>query len=427
MRSPAPTPGRNRRLENIWRLITGFYRRVFGGSQRPLVTRWRGDALSVADRRYDLEISEYPIRDAERARELIEICEYCPEAAAAIEWIVGDCLSSQDGDDQGFRVGEELIDGSPVNPTVYRIAAECLTRAFPANQAELALERIASWGDAFAEVALDERANEVAGLMFLPTWEMFRIEPQGELLGYQQRRHLSDADPIPFLPLKVVHWRYRRKVIYGRGIFYESGSDWANLKQSTRDLTEAAIATGVNANLHYLPDGADKDYLESYKQGQRDQRADGAITDFYLLPGEKIEKLASINPDLTALAETVLTWRTRIVMKSGVPPYLLGLPTVGAKEIAGQPALAYARRINRIRGCLTEGVVQILHTELALKQIDPALWLNKLRIVYPKIVVNVFDERPGADEGGGVDTEDQEKLSILTLTGSNGNGKTKNS
>lgn len=420
MRSPAPTPGRNRRLENLWRLITGFTRRIFGGSQRPLATRGRGGALSLVDRRYDLEISEYPVRDSERARELIEICEYCPEAAAAIEWIVGDCLSSQDGDDQGFRVADTLVDESPVNPDVYRIASDCLTRAFPATAAEMALERLTSWGDAFAELAIDERRNEVQGVMFLPTWELFRIEPQGELLGFQQRRSLSDSNPIPFVPLKVVHWRYRRKTLYGRGLFYESGEDWANLRQATRDLAAAAIAVGINPNVHELGEGADKEYLEAYRAGQRDQRMDGVITDYYLLPGEKISKLATVNPDLTALAETVLTWRSRIVMKSGVPPYLLGLPTVGAREIAGQPALAYARRINRIRGCLTEGIIQILHTELGLKGIDPSLWLNKLRITYPKIVVNTFDEAPGADEnpGSGADTESL-KLPILSLS----NGK----
>lgn len=413
MRSPLPTVGRNNRLENLWQRISGYVRSVFSGSQRPLATQFaRGDRFSAVARNFDLEIQEYPVRDASRATEIIEMCEWCPEVGTATQTLIDDVFSSADGDDQGFALSEFTAQSTEeeeikLDPTILQIGRDAIARCLPLSNSQMIVERMLNYGDAFVELSLDLRAGMATGIMPLPTWEMFRIEPQGELLGFQQRRSLWDeARQISFVPPKIIHWRYRRVNLYGRSLYYESRSDWANLKEATWNLASAANDIGVNPTIHEMPEGSEKEYVYDYSTDHRAQLRDGIITHYYILPGTKIDKLANSNPDLKALADTVLMWRSRIVMKSRVPPYLLGLPAVGARDIAGQPALAYARFINAIRGCFTEGVIQLICTELALRGYDPAEYRPQLKIVYPKIAVDVFNQAGGTAEEA--DTEDDE-------------------
>jgi hypothetical protein len=100
-------------------------------------------------------------------------------------------------------------------------------------------------------------------------------------------------------------------------------SDWEYLKESTRDLASACRATGINPNIHIMPDCADEDYRKAYKTAYEAKKASSMVTDFYLMNGADIKKLSTVNPDITAISNTVLTWRSRIVMKSHIPPYLM--------------------------------------------------------------------------------------------------------
>jgi hypothetical protein len=418
MRSPIPTPGRNRRLENLWRSLTGFVRRLFEGSQRPLTGQRRGIGAYALktnrDRNYDLEIQEYPVRDSERARELIELNQYCPEVATAIDVVKGDAFSSADGDDQGFTIGDTLIDGSAIDAGMYKLGLDCIARCMPHSTAQMILERMLAYGDTFGELAIAPNFSQVNGLMILPTWEMFRQEDQGELFGFHQNRQLWEEKPErEFAPGKVIHWRYRRYNLYGRSLFAESLTDWAQLKRATQNFGDGCEALGVNPIIHEMPEGADSDYVQSYKAGQRDQRADGVVTDYYLLPGEQVRRMAATNPDIKPLADAVLLYRSRIIMRSRVPKYLLGMEGSGAQDISGQPALAYARFVNEVRGCFAEGLTQLLQTEFILHGYPEQMWRG-IRIVFPKIVVSaVAGSDPNGDESNKPGIVDTEKLELL--------------
>lgn len=379
-------------FQRLWNLIRGITRRSdYQGSMRP--TSKRLQSLGTrGQREYDLEVSEYPVRDAVRARELIELREYCPEVATAIDWIRDDVPSSVDGDDHGFAIPDTDRYDNPIDDRVLGIARDCAERVWNPSTLEMAVDRLVSYGDFFAEQDIQLRGNrQINGLMFLPTWEMFRVQPQSQLERFEQRKYLTDNTPIEFLPLKIIHGRYRRNHLYGRSLFHESLDDWAKLRAATQDLANAARQTGTNPFLHLMPEGADREYKESYKDDHEMAMADGSISHYYLMPGHEIRQVSNIYPNLSALAEAVLLWRSRIIMKSGVPPYLLGLPAQGAKEIAGQPALAYARRINRIRQTLSECIRQTINTELALNQIDRGLW--NYRVKWPRIAVNMYQDR----------------------------------
>ena len=399
-------------ITRLWSLITGESRNVnVAGDMRGVARRSRGGS-SLLSRQYDLEISEFPVRDPVRARELIEMREWCPEVASAIDWIRDDVPSSVDGDDQGFGIPDEGRYGNPVDKRVLDIARMHCERVWTASNLEIATDRLISYGDFFAEIDLQltgERA--VNGLMFLPTWEMFRIQDKGRLLGFEQRQYLSESEPIRFQPLKIVHGRYRQNHLYGRSLFAESLPDWAKLKDATQDLANASREAGINPTKHTLPEGYTREQRDAYADANEERMADGIISHYYMMPGVDIQKVSTINPDLEALANTVMTWRSRIVMKSGVPPYLLGLPAEGARDIAGQPALAYARRINRIRMILSECIRQTINTELALNEVPKELWTY--RVKWPRFSLSVFNPEQEANPAEDPDIADTDNYSVL--------------
>jgi hypothetical protein len=379
-------------LEKIWLSLANSNQTPIPGQQRPLaLDQLGGDDFSAIGRRYDLEISEFPVRDhLNKAKKIIEMVEYCPEIATAIDIITGDCFSSDDGDDQGFDIGETLNDDiTPIDPEVKRILKRLIDEVIGGVNLELAVERMIAYGDAFASLGVNFKQKKIEKILFLPTWEMFRVElNNGRLERFEQRRYLSDANGIEFHPIICIHWRFRRNKLYGRSLFLECISDWENLKQSTEDLAFASRSIGVNPNLHIMPDCVDEDYRKDYKRAYEDKKRSGLVTDFYLMYGADIKKLSQINPDLKVMGDSVLMWRSRIAMRSRVPVWLLGLPNIGAREISGQPALAYARFINKLRMNLVEGIKHICNLELALNGIPKERW--QYRIIFPKIAVNPY-------------------------------------
>jgi hypothetical protein len=406
---PAQTPllpKVRRYLTNLWDTLRGKTTAPMQGVTRSYSRQWRNENTSMG-RNYDLEIHEQPIRDQDgKARELIELHEWCPEVNFASETLVQDCLSSADGDDQGIIINEKIREGEKVDADVFSVGMDLIDRLFHYGDLAIILERMLSWGDAFIELGIDLDQMAITRLQALPTWEMFRVEQNGTLERFEQRRSWAGDDSIQFISAKIAHFRYRRKNLYGRGLFAASLEDWARLREATEDLALASREIGVNPTLHEMPQDQDRQYLEAYRDNHQTQIAEGAIAHYYLMPGEKITKVGNANPDLKPLIDSVLMWRSRIVMASGVPPYLFaGLPTIGAKDISGQPALAYARRINAIRAQVTEGIKQIIDTELALKGIPKERW--KYTVGWPKISVSQF-EKP-EDNVAETDNTDTEK------------------
>ena len=402
----------NNFFSRIWKSITSAIPIL--GRQRSLTTYNYLDDTTAIGRDYDLEITEYPIRNPEKACKLIEMWEYCPEIATAIEIITSDVFSSDDGDDQGFSISDTLNDKTtPVNPKIKEILDDLIERVIGGLILERAVERMLIYGDTFASLGIDFNSKRIEKILFLPTWEIFRVEDnQGNLMRFEQRRYLSNSfetarninfnpqiqqgEAISFHPLIMIHWRFRQKQLYGRSLFYESIYDWNYLKDATEDLAFGSRSIGINPNIHIMPDCANEDYRKAYKEGYEAKKKLGIVADFYLMYGADIKKLAQVNPDIKALSDTVLMWRSRIIMRSHVPPWLMGLPTIGAREISGQPALAYARFINKVRMNLSQGIRQICDLELALNNIPKKEW--KYRISFPKIATNPYGNNITIDD-----------------------------
>jgi len=336
-----------------------------------------------------------PVRDPQRARRLSRIATLA-EVATMIEMIATDSLSSSDGDDNGFRIPDTLANEvTPVDQRVQAIGNAVIGRVLTDDRMVSIIQELMEGGDSFRSLAMDNGLSKVIRLKELPPWEMFRIEDADGLVEkFEQRQWASDGGARVIHPAVCVHWRFRRNKLYGRALFEEMYDDAESLATGYSSLDRAVISTGVNPNVHHMPEGTDKTYCAQYRRMHEQKLATGqTMTDYYIpggTPGAKpgnVSKMSdSWNPDVTALLENVIQRRRRFAMQGRTAPYLLGLETGKGQDISGQPALARARFINSVRSALTTGIRHVVDVELALNGIYEADY----RIQWPKIYVDTL-------------------------------------
>ena len=396
------SPGRNSTAENLRRTLTGYARvaqQFFLGQTAPITgNNVAFSAESLAARTYDEEAIGFPVRDPFRAAKLHRISQ-SPEVSTAIDIIKDDALSSEAGDSSAFRIGPYRFDGvTPVDPELQRIGNSCISRIFRGGNLDTIIEDFLRTGDSFRSIQLDEALTRVVGLQALPTWEMFRVEDNnGQVLRFEQRRTRSlEVEPaFTISPIICVHWRYRRLRKYGRALFEESEDDVLSLAQGYRSLERAASAVGINPNIHVMPTGSTDKTAEAYKAKHDNERArqQGMITDYYLLFGGDVRKMGG-SSDVNALISNVAERRQRLNMRSRVPPWLMGIPSAGAKDISGQPAISHSRFIGAVRATFAEGVRQVIDLELALNGFK----FDELdyEIVFPKIYTEIQQQSLGS-------------------------------
>lgn len=396
------TPGRNTTIENLFRTVTGFVQvaeKFFLGQTAPRTGNNAAFSVgSLSSRNFDEEAMGFAIRDPFRAAKLNQIGQ-SPEVSTAIDIIVNDVLSSESGDSDSFRIGAYCFDGvTPVNPEFQRIGNACINRVFRGSTLETIAESFLRTGDSFRAIQIDEAVTKVLGLQALPTWEMFRVENgYGQVLRFEQRRLRSLESEPEFVihPIVCVHWRYRPSGKYGRALFEESEADVSSLEQGYKSLERAALAVGINPNIHTMPTGSTDKTAEAYKSKHENerQRQQGLITDYYLLFGGNVKKMEG-SSDINALVSNANERRQRLNMRSRVPPWMMGIPSAGAKDISGQPALAYSRFIGGVRAKCSEGVRQVLDLEFALNGYkSDELDYN---IVFPKFYTEIQQQSLGA-------------------------------
>lgn len=381
------------------------------GSQRPLLLSWGETGEEDFDRDWDREIEEIPVRNPRVARALIEMFDRCDLVGSAVSRIVRDVFSSQDGDDIGFAIADTLNDNrTPVDPEVKSVLDAFISEVIGGKTLAPIVRKFLLFGDAFVEpiVHIDRAPGYIQRFTLLPTWDMFRIElNDGRFLGYEQRRFPADRSGVAFSPVEIVHWRFQRQHLYGRGLFYDSIEAWEKAKATCWDLSKATRNVGINPTVHELPES---EYSDARRRAYRQEvenrrRLEGTITDFYTKEGGKLYKLSSSDPDLSGLVTVIDKYRSWIIQRSQVPSYLLGSHEGGAqRDIATQPALAYARFIGDVRGVLAEGMRQLCNIELALHGIQEDRW--QYRFVFPKIIVNPWDVNDETDSSTVEDQDD---------------------
>jgi hypothetical protein len=408
-----------KQLQNVFKRLFPNSQPSTQGSQRSLSLGLDGSIR----RRYDLEILENPIREPAKARDLIEMMQWCYEARHCLSIACGDAFASSDGDDQGWTVADTLDDNeTKIHPDTYAIAIDLINRreshedsVIGGDKLQKALRWALGYGDCFLELGIEKEGvgrNDygISKTLYLPTWELFRKEnDQGYLEGFEQRRHLSSKDPEYFFyPPQICHFRYEESFLYGTSIFDQSRESWEKLKEATENLANAARDVGINPNLHVMPPGATAASKEEYRQKHEQLKLQGTITDFYLYSEQEIKKLSGVNPNLQPLIDNLLEWRYRII-PPGFPVYFFpGLVTTGAREISAEPAKRYSRMRNSWCALLTKGIKQAIDTEIVLKKgWDWFIENGRYRIIWAKWTVGSTGMESEDDES---DTEGIEDL-----------------
>jgi len=331
--------GRNNLFERVFRTLFNQAQAEPEGQQRPMANFWHNYSDDFyTNRDYDLEIDEQPVRTPRLAQQLWDIATNCSEAATCIDIINHDAWSSDDGDDIGFDIADTLNDNeTKIAPDIEKILRRLIDEVLVFSGLERIGELMLTTGDGFASLGVNTSKKRIEKILILPTWDMFRIEDnQANLLGFEQRAGLMDHATIKLHPIAVAHWRYRRQTLYGRALFRESLFDWCKLKSLV------------------------------------------------------VTKVASSNPDISALVEAAEFYLRRIIRRSRVPPWMVGFPSIGAREISGGPERAYARLINHFRQDLSVGLRHILNLELALNGIPKERWQYRLK--WPAFYVAPYQE-----------------------------------
>jgi len=424
MRSPILTPGRNTAIEKIWRWLSSWSKTPIEGSQRNNRYWNFVDDNTLFGRNYDLEIHEGIVRgddNCTRARELVYIKHHCAIIGQAIDILTDAIMSSADGDDQGFAIGETRNDNvTPVNPVIKDIADNLIMGVLSRGVLDQIPQNFLMYGDAFLSLGLSDTG--INRVLVLPTWEMFRIEDsQGELLGYEQRTGISDYHPIPFHPLTCVHWRYRKDVLYGRSLFHESIDDALQLIDTKKNLGNAATITAINPRVHEFSCDATSEEVEIYKQAYLARLSKGPIFDYYTPQGQNIRPFSDTPPNIDALLKYKDSLLKDIGNRSRIPPWLIGLETVGAREIAGEPSKFFALYINRLRAIFSMGLRHIIDLEIAWQQVKGRHNVPKeeweYRLIFPKFYINpvTLATQPESEEMNKNTVEDLDSQSVIKI------------
>ncbi|MEM9512869.1 MAG: hypothetical protein AAF978_09360 [Cyanobacteria bacterium P01_E01_bin.48] len=233
-------------------------------------------------------------------------------------------------------------------------------------------------GDSPLELAIERDGNKfaIARSRYWPTFSFFVEEGEdGELDSYRQQ---LGARPNPQLdptvnPVKLLHLSYEQRGLYGMPITFQSlDAAWFKLKQAAADLEKATTDLGVNPWLHIMPEGKEEAFKDAYKNEYEGMLRQGVVTNLFLLHGADLKKASATNPSLSVLFDAVIQYRFQMI-PPGVPVWMfpgLNVEIKGGKEIANQPALAYARMIADLRASMGEQIRWAICLEIICRHFD---------------------------------------------------------
>ena len=372
-------------LPNVFNRIWQFFTRKTQG--QPL-EGYRQSALnSTYFLNANLELLETPIRpihgNINLSYELLEMYHWCYEYRAAIDAIASDCFQQVDGEVGSWYVPEILSDGTNVNPDVIAIAKELSTNRRGKNLIlggdfleRAAIESLA-FGDSFIELGIDKEGIgrndwDIVSSQYLPPFSSFVTQDQhGQTTGYTQRIKLSPSDSdVEFAPLKILHFKYKSRGLYGNALGFPSIESWRKLKDVSINLEKAARDVGVVPWLHIMAEGKTEEDRDRYRQRHESMMQVGIVSSLYLMNGADVRKAANASGDaLKPLMDYWLQLRYQCIPPR-VPTWMFpGLSGAdgGANDLHGQPALTYARLISEVRAMIGEQVRWAITVKMVLR------------------------------------------------------------
>lgn len=379
------TPTRRNLLQRLWAAFTASGNQSpadgsnLQGSQYPIGNRQR--------RRTTLPLPEQPVRpiygDLSISQELIEMRSWSYEMRHSISILARDCFQQIDGRSASWRVAETLEDGRKVHPDVIAIGRDIANRRngksliLGGDRLQRAARDMMSYGDGFLELGIEREGigrNDwgIAKSLYLPSLSVFVDESEHEEpQSYRQQEKLAPSDSDRVIhPVKVLQFSYEKDRLYGNPLAFQSCEPWRKIKAASADLEDAAREIAIAPWLHVMPPEQDESYRGKYQQRHESLLNDGIITNLYLMSGADVRKATSGSNVLKPLVDYYLSLRYQM-LPPGLPHYLfpgLGLESSSGKEIANQPALAYARMIANLRSLLGEQIKWAISLEIVLRK-----------------------------------------------------------
>lgn len=358
--------------------------------------------ISVYQKNNTLEPREVAIRDQYVGTQLIELTRTCYEVTGCVRMLLTDAFSCQTGDNsQVWQIGnyvdkEQTI---PVNSELKDIVVELQERErndssdkILGGEFQTAMKNIIRYGDAFSELAISKSKKGyfyISNFLTLPTWELFRCENnQGELIGFEQ--YGNQNQKIIFNPQKVIHFRYEKNRLYGESIFIPCCQFWEYYQESSYNLMIASRTLAQNPNVHTFSEKMDAPQQMKYKQAHEEQKyKEGLLTDIFLQYGMEVSKISNVNPSLKPLIDVWIEWRGKMI-PPGIPTYAFpNFPSQKARDVSGIPNQGYIKLVNSFRQSASQGLRNIIKTELILRKgLDWYLENGKYQIEWDNWIIN---------------------------------------
>lgn len=333
------------------------------------------------------DIPETPIRpvygDLNNSYDLLEMYHWCLWVRHSIDTVAADCFQEVGGQVTSWYVNDTLNDGSKVAPEVLEIAKEL---SYSRNGKDLilggdALMRAAieclAFGDSFLELGLDKSGInssdwDIVSSQFLPPFSIFaERDAQSQTVKYIQRTKLTPSETdIELNPVKILHFRYKPRGLYGNPITFPALEPWRKFKEASISLETAAKDVGIVPWLHILPkDKTEQDRID-YMERHESMSASGIITNMYLFNDSDIRKAVSGSGDSLESLTNYSVQLANQCIPPRVPVWLFpGLTDASGntRDILGQPALTYSRLIAEVRSLLGEQIRWAICLKIVLR------------------------------------------------------------
>lgn len=403
-------------------------------------------------RSISLSASINPVRpimgDLQNSRDLVEIADWSYESSNSVGFMARDAFQQIDGRVNSWTVADTLADGTKVHPDVLAIGREIEQRrdgkdlVLGGDTLQQAAIEALSYGDSFVQLGIYREGvgkNDwaVCRSRYMPTFSTFiDVDDDGSIQSYRiQDKMFPSVDDVVIHPLKMLQFKIGKSGAgyYGKPPTFQQIPQWRKVKDCAADIEQASRDTGVAPWLHVMPEGADESYKEAYRQEYQEMLNEGIVTNLFLMPSADVKKAAANSGALSNLLDYWLQLRYQMVLP-GVPLWFfpgLGLKESSGKDIANQPALAYARQIASLRSMIGEQVRWAISVEIVLKKgFDWFEQNGRFDVVWGEWLVTGMEQwiiDQSQDQPSAPPPPEQQQQSIESLIassmGRNGNGK----
>lgn len=210
--------------------------------------------------------------------------------------------------------------------------------------------------------------------MDIPSLQVFPVtDALGKLDNYVIRtgRYSEASEPKIEIPWwKVLQVSHQQRGILGTPLLQpQVDQAWRPLQSVAEDLLDVLRANGTAPWVHTFGVNTTEEDAEAYRLRIEEERGSRILTDLYMANGGKVERAPGGDRSIAAILEAFRGYQS-LMIPPGVPSYLFaGLQSQdSAKEIAGQPALAYARKIAALRSLVGAQIRWAVSLEIVLRR-----------------------------------------------------------